>query len=383
MSNFKAWLSVVWIVIGFSVSPSVWAHKPSDSYLFVLQQNGGHIELRWDIAIRDLEQAVGVDRNHDGRVTWGELRQQQATINAYALSRLQLSQGKTACELQATDLQTEAHTDGRYAVLWVTADCASASTTDTLSLNYRLLFDIDVTHRGIILDKRNAANSPALIASADHPQVVLTDTVASNAWQSFTDHVREGIHHILIGYDHLLFISLLILPAVLTVRAQQWHAVGTFRPALVNLLKVITAFTAAHSITLSLAVLGVVNLASRWVESAIAFSIIILAVNILYPIVTRDSWKLAFGFGLLHGFGFASVLNGLELTRTSLAQALLGFNVGVELGQLLLVALLFPLVYALRERRFYRTWVLRGAAVLALLIAGNWFIDRAFNTSLS
>ncbi|MEZ5451387.1 MAG: HupE/UreJ family protein, partial [Thiothrix sp.] len=225
------------------------------------------------------------------------------------------------------------------------------------------------------------AGAASYIFSTDHPALEVSAQQMGN-WQVLGNYIREGIHHILIGFDHLLFITLLILPAVLVLEGRQWRQVESFRPALFNLLKVITAFTVAHSITLSLAVLGIVDLPSRLVESAIALSIVVVAVNVLYPVITHDQWKLAFAFGLLHGFGFASVLMDLQMPAGALAEALFGFNVGVELGQLLLVLLVFPLAYLLRPTWVYRVAVLNGAAAITLLLAGAWFIERAFNTRL-
>ena len=358
------------------------AHKPSDSYLFLSNQADGKPALRWDIALRDLEQAIGLDTDRDEQITWGEVRQQQRAIQAYALSRLQVQQAGVACQPQAGDVQTDTHTDGAYAVLTLDLGCPATPTAAApLQINYQLLFDIDPTHRGILLDQRAGAGSTSVIFSQEKPQMTLNPT-STGGWQVLFTYIYEGIYHILIGLDHLLFIGLLILPSVLVVRQRQWQHVASFRPALMNLLKVITAFTVAHSITLSLAVLGIVDLPSRLVESAIAASIILLAVNILYPLLTHDQWKLAFGFGLLHGFGFASVLMDLEMPRAALAEALLGFNLGVEMGQLLLVLLVFPLVYVLRTHKLYRTQFLYASAVFALVVSGIWFVERAFDTRL-
>ncbi|QTR44688.1 HupE/UreJ family protein [Thiothrix litoralis] len=359
---------------------AAFAHKPSDSYLFLQDQPDGKTGLRWDIALRDLEQAIGLDSDADGKITWGELQRKQAALDAYALSRLHLQQGGTACQPQTTGLQTETHTDGGYAVVMMNAGCP-ATASGALQVEYSLLFDIDPTHRGILLDQRADSGAASYIFSTDHPTQELT--VQNSGWLSvLLTYIREGVYHILIGFDHLLFISMLILPAVLVLKQRQWEQVESFRPALMNLLKVITAFTVAHSITLSLAVLGVVDLPSRLVEAAIALSIIVVAVNILYPIITHDHWKLAFVFGLLHGFGFASVLRDLQMPAGAMAEALFGFNIGVELGQLLLVLLVFPLAYLLRPTRFYRVGVLNGAASITVVLAGMWFVERAFNTKL-
>ncbi|MBO0612519.1 HupE/UreJ family protein [Thiothrix fructosivorans] len=353
------------------------AHKPSDSYLFLQDQPEGNIGLRWDIALRDLEQAIGLDSDADGKITWGELQHQQTALDAYALSRLHLQQGDAACQPQVTGLQTETHTDGGYAVLLMNAGCP-ATAGGALQVEYRLLFDIDPTHRGILLDQRAGSESASYIFSTDHPKQALT-LQNSGGLPILLNYIREGIHHILNGFDHLLFIALLILPAVLVLKERQWQQVESFRPALINLLKVITAFTLAHSITLSLAVLGVVDLPSRLVESAIALSIIVVAVNILYPLITHDQWKLVFVFGLLHGFGFASVLRDMQMPTGALAEALFGFNVGVEIGQLLLVLLVFPIAYSLRASKVYRVQILHGSAVLALIVSGVWFVERAFD----
>lgn len=358
------------------LSMSIFAHKPSDSYLF-LQADAS---LRWDLALRDLEQAIGLDMNQDGQVTWGEVKQQQTAISAYALSRLTLEQDKQACSLSVQQLQIDEHTDGAYAVLILQPSCSLVANAE-LSFNYQLLFDTDPTHRGILLDQRAGVATSSLIFSQDQSQVSLAPQ-QSNGWSTLVNYINEGVYHIWIGLDHLLFISLLILPAVLVAKEHRWQQVTHFRPAFWNLLKVITAFTVAHSITLSLAVLGIVSLPARWVESAIAVSIIVLALNIFYPVIKHNQGWLAFGFGLLHGFGFANVLMELELPQMTLIQALLGFNLGVELGQLMLVLLVFPLAYLLRATKFYQIPILYGSAALTLVLASIWLIERAFDTVL-
>lgn len=372
----KICLRIFLIVCSVLLSTNAVAHKPSDSYLF-LQADG---QLRWDIALRDLEQAVGVDTNQDGQVTWGEIKQQQTAISAYALSRFQLQQDNDACRLSLQQMQIDEHTDGAYAVLMLQSSCSLAANAQ-LGFNYQLLFDIDPTHRGILVDQRTGVAASSMIFSQDKPQLSLSPQ-QSNGWSTFVSYVGEGIYHIGIGLDHLLFISLLILPAVLRVREGRWEQVESFQPAFWNLLKVITAFTLAHSITLTLAALDIVSLPSRWVESAIALSIIVLALNIFYPIVKQEQGWLAFGFGLLHGFGFASVLSELSMPQATLIQALFGFNVGVELGQLMLVLLVFPLAYLLRATQFYQVPILYGTAVLTFILASIWLVERAFDTAL-
>jgi hypothetical protein len=147
-------------------------------------------------------------------------------------------------------------------------------------------------------------------------------------------------------------------------------------------LRIVTAFTVAHSITLSLAALGVVNLPSRLVESVIAASIVVAALNNVRPMVIDRLWMVAFGFGLVHGFGFASVLTDLGLPRDALAIALVGFNVGVEIGQIAIVLLFLPLALALRRTAFYRRQVMIGGSLLITVLAGIWLVERAFDMKL-
>jgi hypothetical protein len=146
-----------------------------------------------------------------------------------------------------------------------------------------------------------------------------------------------------------------------------------------NVLKIVTAFTIAHSITLALAALHVVELPTRWIESAIAASVIVAAANNLWPVVGKGSWMVAFGFGLIHGFGFANALNDAGLSKGSLAMALIGFNVGVEIGQLAIVAVVVPLAFHFRHTAVYRRTILRGGSVVVIAVAAVWLAERAFD----
>jgi len=200
---------------------------------------------------------------------------------------------------------------------------------------------------------------------------------------TFTKFLKEGIHHIWIGLDHILFLVTLLLPAVLVFIKDRWFSVAKIKDALTSTLKVVTAFTLAHSITLSLAVLNIIYIPSRLVESVIAFSVAMTALNNLYPFFTNSRWLLAFVFGLVHGFGFAGVLTDLGIPDDRLFTVLLGFNLGVEAGQIAIVSFLLPVLYVLREASFYRIMILRGGSIAALLIAVIWFFERSFDVQVS
>ena len=187
---------------------------------------------------------------------------------------------------------------------------------------------------------------------------------------------REGVWHIWSGYDHLLFLLALLLPGVLRRRAGVWQPVTDARAAFFNVLKIVSAFTLAHSLTLSCAALGLIHLPTRLVESAIAASVILAAINNLVPAWSERSWLMAFGFGLLHGFGFANALRDLGLHPGQLAVTLFGFNLGVEIGQLAIVAVFLPLALSARHWRAYPALVLRTGSVAILVVAAVWFAER-------
>ncbi len=354
---------------------NVFAHKPSDSYL-TLEHHEGAVTGQWDIALRDLDTAITLDANGDGEITWGEVRVRQADIAAYALARLSVASAGAACSLAITDHLIDQHSDGAYAVLKLSGACPQPG--PVLKVEYRLFFDLDPTHRGLLQYIENG-NSRSTIFSAD----ARAHTVGSGTvWQQLAVYVHEGVWHIWLGFDHILFLLSLLLPAVLIRREGAWHPANSFRAAFWDVARIVTAFTVAHSITLSLAALSVVSLPSRWVESAIALSVVLAAINNVFPVVSRTRWIAAFGFGLIHGFGFASALSDLGLPTGSLALSLFGFNVGVELGQLAIVCTFLPIAFGLRATWAYRRVVLTGGSAAIATIAAVWLVERALNLSL-
>jgi len=166
---------------------------------------------------------------------------------------------------------------------------------------------------------------------------------------------------------------------VLVRKGGQWTPAPSFRGAFTDVVKVVTAFTIAHSITLTLAASGLVALPPRLVESAIALSVALAALNNLFPVVGNARWAVAFGFGLIHGFGFANSLADLGLPAGSLALSLAGFNAGVELGQLAIVAGFLPIAFAMRASWSYRRVFVAGGSVAIVAVASVWLVGRALD----
>ncbi len=176
---------------------------------------------------------------------------------------------------------------------------------------------------------------------------------------------KLGFEHIVIGYDHILFLLGLILIG------------GSF----LNLVKIVSSFTVAHSITLILAALQVVAIPSRLVESVIALSIVYIALENFFIKKTDERWLITFIFGLMHGFGFAGVLHELGLPTAGLAVSLLSFNLGVEVGQIIIVAVTFPIIYLITKTKWQKQ-IVYGLSSVIMVFGLMWFLERAFDLDL-
>lgn len=427
---FRAmWLGVI-ASLCLMASPCAQAHKASDAYLQA-RQEGQLIALRWDVSLRDLQALMPLDTNEDGRITWGELKAHRTQIDGYMLSHLTLQSSPlpaSVCRLrpvpeqggQSQQAPLERRSDGTYYVLRLVADCPVTPTqrgqgAAGLQVSYRFMQEVDPTHRGLwqwlgrepgpvalLPDGRpvwlpgpaqnlSMMDAPTLALGALALRASYTPDLQAEAppvapapsahpWQM----VRDGMHHILMGTDHVLFLICLLLPAVL------WRESGTAGPrggtpvpharqAIMPVLGTITMFTVAHSITLALAALGWVKLSPRWVEPGIALTIALAAIDNLWPIFHGRRQAFTFVFGLVHGFGFAGVLAEMQLPTSGFVSALLQFNVGVELGQLLVVVPALLLLLPLRHWPPYARTLMPAASVLALLVAAGWWVERVFD----
>ena len=370
---------LAWPVLAILLPTPAWAHKPSDSYLTVrTTRDSGILSIRWDIALRDLDYVLQLDRDGNGELTWGEVRTREADINKLAIGHLTFTAAGTACPLvSASPMMLDRHSDGSYAVLSLRAECAELKAP--IKARYSMLFDVDPSHRGLVQWVAPGVDTAqALVFGTESAEQVLA-LQPGGIWQTLKQYIRDGIIHIWAGYDHILFLLALLLPAVLIRQDGKWQPAPRLGGAFKEVVKVVTAFTLAHSITLSLASLQIISLPSRLVESLIAASVIFAALNNLRGTVEGRRWVMAFVFGLVHGFGFASVLADLGLPQGALVLALIGFNAGVEIGQLSIVAVFLPLAFWLRGTRFYRVGVLIGGSLLVALLASWWLAQRLFD----
>jgi hypothetical protein len=372
--GFRWWLgSVSWALLLLVLTASAHAHIASNGFL-TIAVDGSRLTGSMELALRDAELAVGLDSNGDGKITWSEVRARQRELELYLGTRLSIGDGTSRCTAEYASVELNERVDGNYLWLPFTARCGSLP--KRLTINYQLLRDIDPSHRGLLtLTAWGATQSGVLDNGAAAPQIIVLDHPST--WPAVAEYLKTGVWHIWSGIDHLLFLLSLLLPAVLRRRSNDWEAVPLARPAFLNILKVVTAFTLAHSITLSLAAFDVIRLPSRLTESVIAASIIVAALNNLFPRVTEGRWRIAFAFGLLHGFGFASVLADMGLPPGARVVSLVSFNLGVELGQLAVVLAVMPLAYAVRATSFYRKTVMQWGSSAIATLALVWLVQRA------
>jgi len=380
---------VLFLFLSLAAGVRAWGHAASTGYLELGATNDLlHVDL--ELSIRDVDDLLGLDANADGFVVWSEVKARDTDLFRYVAEHLRISTGAGPWTAGPPTLLADRKIEGSYAVVRMKGPRPPSG---LLTVDYTVFAERDPMHRVL-----------AKFTDEDGIQTAVLGTVSPRAQfaagsrgrgASFGGFIREGVHHIWTGYDHLCFLFALLLPAVLVRSAGGWVPAQGFRPVLLGVVRIVTAFTAAHSVTLALAAFEVVRLPSRWIESSIAASILIAVTANFFPRFAGPSgagWPggllriwcerpalVAFAFGLIHGFGFAGVLGEFGLKRGDIALPLVGFNLGVEAGQLACVAVFLPLAYGLRRTAFYRRAFVPGGSVLIAVLAAAWLVDRVGN----
>lgn len=349
------------------------AHQASEAYLNY-RVEGAEVEQRLDIALRDLDRDLALDADGDGQLSWGEVRRRWPDIEALAAAGLRFTADGAACVAQDhTAPQLDAHSDGMHAVLVSHWRCAGP--VQDLEIDYRLFAATDAAHRGLAR-LVGSAGEPLVLTPGAGPQRLNLDS------RGFGGFVIEGMAHIASGLDHVLFLVTLLLVAVWRREGRGWAPRASGRAALLETLRLVTAFTLAHSVTLGLAAGGVIDPPAAAVESLIALTVLLAALDNLRPFVPGPRWTMVGLFGLVHGVGFAGPLKDLGLRGGELVLPLLGFNLGVELGQLAVVALLLPGALLLRSAAVYRRWIVPGGSSAVAMLALVWCVERSFAVQL-
>jgi hypothetical protein len=363
-------LRVAWLVL--LLSPLSAFAAPDGS--LTLEVAPVSVKAEWQVRLHDLDATLQLDVNHDGEVTWAEIENRRGDIESYLAGHLNILANGRALSVGFDQLLYGAREGEPF--LLARLQAGASQDIETVGVNYSLpagqcVLKVVWPGRGMQQATLSAAGK------------TLNFTRDSAAGAAFVQTVQRGVWHIWTGYDHILFLLVLLIPAVFRPTALGREAVSTFHTALLRVVIIVSAFTVAHSITLACAALGWIRLPSRLVESVIAASIFIAALNNLLSRTAggRSAW-LAFGFGLIHGFGFAGALSEIGAEGAPLWRTLLAFNLGVEAGQLAIVAVFLPVAFSLRQTQFYRSAVLYGGSCAAGLCALFWFWERATGGSI-
>ena len=356
---FNAFAGLLMLVC---LAPCASAHETTKSYL-TLNIEGDAITADLRIAFRDIEVAVWMDENLDGQITWGEAKRRLPAVESYVLSNVVMTTPQGACGMQRSTASTSTDAGVDYLDMTFSGICpAEAAAEPVVTLHSTLFTDIDPDHRMFLTAMVQGIRSTELI-SRTAPSLVMDGSSAGDL-ATLASYFRAGVDHLMGGQDHIVFLLALMLPFVCSSRSAKSAAAG--------ILAAVTGFTLAHAVTLTAAATRVFSPNSAVIEALIALSIVLTAVDNVRPFLRFPRAAVAAFFGTIHGFGFASALGALNLSGASLAVALLGFNLGIEAAQVVLVLLTMPLMYLIGAGRL----VLRSGSAAAALIGLFWLVQR-------
>ena len=381
----------VLIVVGQANPAS--AHRNDESYLY-LDVGDANLSGRVELPYADLRSALGLEISGSPEELLAEFEANLELLRTYADDNTSIGAAGAvwALDFEGVELLFEdrgSDPNGLgYVVLPFTAGLSGSSVPQVLEVTFTpFLEEIpdrnNITlvandwKRGVFEEETNEL----LVHTVDSPSGEI-DLGDASQWNNFRASIDLGVDHIRTGPDHVFFILVLLLPAVLVLVAGLWRPSPSFGYSLLRIVFVATMFTIAHSITFTLAGLDYLPLPpSKVTETVIALSIALAALHNLRPIFGHREWLFAFVFGLFHGMGFAGLVEDLDINRTTQLVSLLGRNVGIEIAQLIIILITFPLLFLLRRTRIYMpafTLVSIGLAV----VSGLWVIERVFEVNL-
>ncbi|KXJ60391.1 MAG: hypothetical protein AXW14_12610 [Alteromonas sp. Nap_26] len=360
---------IIFLILS-TVSFSLYPHELSNAYLVLRGESNEALSGELSLKPEDIGQAAGLDTDNNGKLTWGEVITNQNLAINYIQNHLIIRDSQSRCSLSIT-LPTMQNISAESLLVY------------PLAVNCTHIGEISVQYSGIISD----FPTHKLLTSVtidDHTNIHVLDserasiTIAALGTASlaqFGEMVFQGIWHIFIGLDHILFLVATLLTVNLQRKNQKWVKALSKKLILKNTIILVSTFTLAHSITLTATALDLIALNSRIVELGIAVSVAFTALNNMYPVIMRLGF-ITFGFGLLHGMGFASVFGELNAQSGGLLLNVLAFNLGVEVGQLVIVAMLMPVLLTLRNLRVYAKAIMPVASSIIAVIALNWTLQR-------
>lgn len=346
-------MKVLWALVLMLLGSAVAAHETTRSYLSI-NRTGADVTATLRVAFRDVEVVVWMDEDLDGALTWAEVQGRLPAVTSYVQSSIDLTAGG-ACVMSTGKAGTS--TSGGIAYLDLTFSARCPSATGPLVVQSRLFTDVDPDHRMYLTAQ---GTGTAKILGRNTP-IARLDPDADGLWQVARQYFAAGVEHLLTGPDHIVFLMMLLLPAVTlgaSPRAAAWQV-----------LSAVTGFTLAHALTLTAATTLLLRPPTDLISFLIAMSILITAADNVRPFLPGSRAAAAAFFGLIHGCGFATVLTGTNLGGAAFVAALAAFNLGIEAAQVLVVLATVFALYALRGGR-----ALLWSGSLAGIGAAVWWI---------
>ncbi len=358
MIKMSLWCALCGLVLGLATPNASFAHKINTSYSDIVV---GDDSLKVRVRLDDFDMLkMGIDENGDGVLFYEEMEGGLERAYAFVAQNMSIQVNGESIVLLHGQGEVGPDNEGNmFANLYFVADYIEPLEDLQMQIDWPETFGDD--HKNLAKILLPGQPMVQAIFTAETPNQQFAVAESKTLVEQFYEFLVLGVEHIFLGYDHIMFLLALIV-------------VGG---RLVNLVKIVSAFTVAHSITLCLAALEIVNLPDQWVEAGIALSIAYVAAENFWLKRTDSRWVLTFVFGLIHGFGFANVLRDLGLPTRGLVASLLSFNVGVELGQIAIVAVFFPWIVYLNRQTYQRTVVLAVSVFVGLFGLG-WFVERVF-----
>ena len=376
-------VAILWICVATSAS----AHSFNESYVYF---NVGETTLsgRIEVTLTDLAKVVANDGGIDTPLTEDEVKAAQDQIFNFFIQRMELVDEGRVLEAKFNRISFLPTQVDTFAQLHFNIPDIGV-TPMTLEMSYEgLTQELDPGHRGFALIGSNTRTgmgpnegyiSLFFTPGNEKQTLLLNDEPTSDIFLRFLEH---GIWHIWLGFDHVLFLIALLLSSVMLLTGSTWQPSDNLNRSLLNTVKIVTVFTIAHTITLTLATFDIITLPVVFVEAVIAISIAVVALGNLRPRFHTQAWIVVFVFGLFHGFGFANVLAPLGLDPARKAIGLVAFNLGVEVGQIAIVFVVFPILYVARTQAAYRKFAFQGGSIALIAIALFWFFERTANVFL-
>ncbi len=370
ISNFQSSLTPlkIWITLLFAItaSASAYSHQLSTAYLKGDLSASGSFSGELQIRLFDLERSIGIDKNLDGQLLWSEVLVSKGVIQDYLNKSLQIKRNQAPCQQSYSgQWKIDSHYNESYLVLPVSVQCSVAG---EFSIHYSGLYELDSNHK-LITTIKVGSDEHFRVMSNGQREIHLQAN--NGSWlDTLVEFTWQGILHIWIGIDHILFLLCFLL-AVVYSKDKNTHT----KQRLITIVSIISAFTLAHSLTLVATALDWIQFSSRWIEVGIAVTVLFAAINNIFSFIMRLSW-LTFFFGLIHGMGFAGVLGELGLPSDQKLLSIFAFNLGVEFGQIAIVLLVVPLLLAIRRIQFSSQILLSTSSTVIAIIAMAWIVER-------